>query len=85
MTEWLHKWRRRWGLLDRDDKHAAGFWAFNFAYGLGCVAILILVPVPHWGSGWLLAVAWPLIVLFLAGCLGGVADAVGAWPGSWDD
>ena len=59
-----------------DDSGAAAFSVFNAAYGLGCVAVLIVVPVPHWGSGWLLAVAWPLVILFL---IINVAGAFWSW------
>jgi len=46
-----------------DEPGMFAFSVFNIIYGIGCVAVLVLVPSP-WS--WLPWVAWPSVVLFVA-------------------
>ena len=49
-----------------DEPGEFTFCAFNVVYGIGCVAVLVLVPPPQWASGWLPLVAWPFVAVFMA-------------------
>jgi hypothetical protein len=55
-----------------DEPGAFAFAVFNLLYCVGMVAVMIWVPVPHWGSGWLLPVSAVFLALFMAINVGGL-------------